>query len=57
VEYVLIVNAAIALARDLIARGRQTGELSDGQLADLKAKADAIFAKYGSPAPPPDRGF
>ena len=56
-EYVLIVNAAIALARDLIARGRQTGELSDGQLADLKAKADAIFAKYGSPAPPPDRGF
>jgi hypothetical protein len=53
-EYILIVNAAIQLVRDLVARGKQTGELTAEQITALEAKANAIFEKYGSPAPSPE---
>jgi hypothetical protein len=51
--YVTIVLAAIQLVKDLLARGKKTGELTDSELAGLKAKADAIFSQYGQPAPKP----
>ena len=44
----------IGAIKELIARGRQTGELSPEQADALTAKAEAAFAKYGSPAPPPE---
>jgi len=48
-----IILGLIQIAQELVKRGRQTGELTDAQAADLKAKADAIFAQWSSPAPPP----
>ena len=44
----------IGAVKELIQRGRQTGELSPEQADSLTAKAEAAFAKYGSPAPPPE---
>lgn len=37
----------------LIARGRQTGELTAADADRLTALAAAEFAKFSSPAPPP----
>jgi hypothetical protein len=37
----------------LIARGRVTGELSPAEADALTALANAEFAKYSNPAPPP----
>ncbi len=37
----------------LIARGRQSGELTPAEADALTALAQAEFAKWGSPAPPP----
>jgi hypothetical protein len=54
VEYVAIVSAAIQLARDLIDRGKQTGELTPEQQAALEEKAARIFGKFTEPAPPPE---
>ncbi len=51
--YAAAIAAMIELVRDLIARGQQSGELSDQQAADLQMRAISIFLKYGSPAPPP----
>lgn len=52
-EYVLIANAILDLLDKLLARGKQTGALTDQQTAELRARADGLFAQYGSPAPPP----
>jgi len=51
--YATIILAVIQIAQDLIARGRQTGELTDQQSAELLLKAMNIFGQYSQPAPPP----
>jgi len=52
-EYAALASAAIQLARDLIARGKQTGELTDEQQAQLEAEAELLFSDT-TPAPPPE---
>jgi len=47
------VPSIIAAIQELVARGRQTGELSPEKADALTAKAAAAFAKYAQPAPPP----
>ncbi len=43
----------ITAIQGLIARGRQTGELTAAEADALTALAAAEFAKFSAPAPPP----
>jgi hypothetical protein len=43
----------ISTVQQLIARGRQTGELTAEQADALTTLAHSMFAQYSSPAPPP----
>jgi len=47
------IPTILTSVQQLIARGRVTGELSDTDADALTAKANAIFALYSQPAPPP----
>jgi len=47
------IPTLISTVQQLIARGRQTGELTATEADALTAKAHALFQKYSSPAPPP----
>lgn len=52
-EYVAILDGLITLIKELIARGKKTGELSDADAAALQAHARTAFDHYATPAPPP----
>ncbi len=47
------IPSLISTVEQLIARGRQTGELTPAEADALTAMAQTLFGKYGSPAPPP----
>ena len=47
------VPSILTAVNELIARGRQSGELSSEQADALTAKGKAIFAQYSQPARPP----
>ncbi len=47
------VPSLISTIQQLIARGRQTGELSQADADALTAMAATLFGKFSSPAPPP----
>ena len=53
VPYFSIVNSLYGLIEQLIARGRQTGELTEEQDAALQARATAFFSAHSTPAQPP----
>ena len=56
IPYVSIVMGVLDLAEQLISRGRQTGDLTEEQAAQLQTRATGIFAKYAQPAAPPAGG-
>jgi len=47
------VPSLVKTIGDLIARGKETGELTPEAADALTAKAATLFAQYGQPAPPP----
>jgi hypothetical protein len=47
------VPSIIAAIQQMIARGRQTGELTPEQADALTTSAKLAFAQYSQPAPPP----
>ena len=53
IPYFSIVNTLYGVIEGLIARGRQTGELTPEQDAALQARASAFFSAHSAPAPPP----
>ncbi len=53
VPYFSLVNTLYGVIEDLIARGRQTGELTPDQEAALQARHDAFQLAHSTPAPPP----
>lgn len=47
------VPSIILAIQQMIARGRQTGELTPEEADALTTAAKLAFAQYGQPAPPP----
>lgn len=53
IDYVGAIIQLINLVQQLIARAKQTGELTVEQETALQTYANSVFAKYSEPAPPP----
>jgi hypothetical protein len=53
IPYFSIINSLYGVIEGLIARGKQTGELTDAQMSALDARANALFEAHSTPAPPP----
>ena len=56
IPYFSLAMSALQLFRDLLARGKQTGELTPEQSATLSQTAEEFFAAHATPAPRPAGG-
>lgn len=52
-SYIPLVPGIVTSIEQLIARGKQTGELSAADADALTSLANSLFAQYSQPAPPP----